>query len=55
MTTMVTKGAMNITLSKRSRMPPWPQQEKIKTATLIIKIIRKQRYKQDACRILLLQ
>ena len=23
MTTMVTKGAMNITLSKRSRMPPW--------------------------------
>ena len=24
MTTMVTKGAMNITLSKRSRMPPWP-------------------------------
>lgn len=32
-----------------------PQQEKIKTATLIIKIIRKQRYKQDACRILLLQ
>ena len=32
-----------------------PQQEKIKTATLIIEIIRKQRYKQDACRILFLQ